>query len=43
MVDARQNLVKNLSGSLNKKNTKIAFKFTNDNGEEFSMGCELGD
>lgn len=42
MVDARQNLVKNLSGSLNKKNTKIAFKFTNDNGEEFSMGCELG-
>ena len=43
MIDARQNLVKNLSTSLNKKNTKIAFKFTNDSGEEFSMGCELGE
>ena len=34
-------MTKRLSNTGNKKNAKIALKFTNDNGEDIQLGVEI--
>lgn len=40
-IDAREEMTKRLTNNGNKKNAKIALKFTNDNGESFELGADL--
>lgn len=41
ILDAREEMTKRLSNTGNKKNAKIALKFTNDNGEDIQLGVEI--
>lgn len=41
ILDAREEMKKSLNSSGNKKNARIALKFTNDNGEDFQLGVEV--
>ena len=43
ILDAREEMTKRLSNTGNKKNAKIALKFTNDNGEDIQLGVEIRD
>jgi len=41
ILDAREEMTKRLGNTGNKKNAKIALKFTNDNGEDIQLGVEI--
>lgn len=41
ILDAREELTKRLGNAGNKKTSKIALKFTNDEGEEIQLGVEV--
>ena len=41
ILDAREEMKKSLNSNGNKKNAKIALKFTNDNGDDFQLGVEV--
>ena len=41
ILDAREEMTKRLGSGNNKKNAKIALKFTNDNGEDIQLGVEI--
>lgn len=40
MMDARQNMINQMKTNKSGKKTRIALKFTNDNGEDFQLGVE---
>ena len=40
-LDAREEMLKRISANSNKKNARIALKFTNDNGEDFQLGVDI--
>lgn len=41
LLDAREEMTKRLNSNGNKKNARIALKFTNDNGEDFQLGVDI--
>ena len=41
ILDAREEMTKRMGNGGSKKNTKIALKFTNDNGEDIQLGVEI--
>ena len=41
LLDAREEMTKRLNSNGNKKNSRIALKFTNDNGEDFQLGVDI--
>lgn len=41
ILDAREEMKKSLNSNGNKKNTRIALKFTNDSGDDFQLGVEI--
>lgn len=41
ILDAREEMTRRLNSNGNKKNAKIALRFTNDNGETFELGADV--
>jgi len=41
MIDAREGMLKRMRAANNGKKAKIALKFTNDSGEEYTLGAEV--
>ena len=41
ILDAREEMNKRLNSNGNKKNARIALKFTNDNGDDFQLGVDI--
>lgn len=41
MMDAREGMINRMKSKKSGKNTKIAIRFTNDNGEDFELGAEF--
>ena len=41
LLDAREDMKRSLNTDGNRKNAKIALKFTNDNGEDFQLGVDI--